>query len=33
MQRGDGKLPDLLVTLANGEKARSVSRRDRCNAV
>ena len=29
----DAKLPDLLVTLANCEKARSVSIHDRCQAV
>jgi len=28
----DAKLPELLVTLANCEKARSVSNRDRCQA-
>jgi hypothetical protein len=30
---GDAKLTDLLVTLANCEKARSVSVRDRCKAM
>ena len=30
---GDAKLTDLLVTLANCEKARSVSVYDRCRAV
>ena len=29
---GDAKLPDLLATLANCEKARSVSIHDRCQA-
>ena len=28
----DAKLPDLLATLANCEKARSVSNHDRCKA-
>ena len=32
-QHGDAKLPDLLLTLANCEKARSVSIYDRCKAV
>ena len=30
---GDAKLPDLLQTLANCPKARSVSIHDRCKAV
>jgi hypothetical protein len=32
-EHGDAKLTDLLVTLANGEKAHSLSVYDRCNAV
>ena len=32
-RHGDAKLPDLLVTLANCPKARSVSIHDRCKAV
>ena len=31
-EHGDAKLTDLLVTLANCEKARSVSIHDRCKA-
>jgi hypothetical protein len=31
-EHGDAKLTDLLVTLANCEKARSVSIHDRCQA-
>jgi hypothetical protein len=30
--RADAKLPDLLVTLADSEKARSVGVHDRCKA-
>jgi hypothetical protein len=32
-EHGDAKLTDLLVTLANCEKARSISVHDRCKAV
>jgi hypothetical protein len=32
-EHGDAKLTDLLVTLADCPKARSVSVRDRCRAV
>jgi hypothetical protein len=32
-EHGDSKLTDLLATLANCEKARSVSAHDRCKAV
>ena len=32
-QRGDAKLTDLLVTLADCQKARSASIHDRCKAV
>jgi hypothetical protein len=32
-EHGDAKLTDLLVTLANCEKARSRSGYDRCKAV
>jgi hypothetical protein len=32
-EHGDAKLTDLLVTLANCEKARSLSVYDRCKAV
>jgi hypothetical protein len=32
-EHGDAKLTDLLVTLADCEKARSVSVHDRCKAV
>jgi hypothetical protein len=32
-EHGDAKLTDLLVTLANCQKARSISVHDRCKAV
>jgi hypothetical protein len=32
-EHADAKLTDLLVTLADGPKARSVSVHDRCKAV
>jgi hypothetical protein len=32
-EHGDAKLTDLLATLANCEKARSISAHDRCKAV